>query len=320
MTEREDWGTVLFLDIAGSTKLTQTLGNQEAGRRILKLLDQVQAMVTSHGGRVIKCDGDDLLSVFDGREGSAASGARAAIEAQKIAQDQGLAFYTGLCFGQVIHQMVLGRPDISGLAVNIAARLHKLIEGTPGLIFLDSATADQLPEDLRERCGDFGSRLLKGVGETEVLSLQWKLIERQDSTVFHRGAKARLADATSPRTMTQPLSRHEMVLSHGGRHHRIGNQQTPILLGRSEGGAHWIAISGDGVSGRHAEILWDNGVWLLKDMSRCGTWLRMAGSPQDIPLSGRSALLMGSGAICLGRPFSDDAEGEVTVAFLVEAV
>jgi len=303
MTASDAPAAVLFLDIADSSAMTSRLGDLEAGRLLRLLLDRLKGIVERHGGRAVKSDGDDLIVYFAPGENVAARALEATIGCMLAAQDNGLGLYAGLASGPVQVTEVLGRFDISGHTVITAARLHKLIEGLSGRIFVSAATVSALPAALAGGCKAFGSRVLKGLGEIEVFTYEW---QDGNSTEF---VNLSLKDLPLP----------ELWLGIGGREARFSAHQSPVQVGRQPDRADSVVVEGTNVSGRHLDFIVDGQVWRVRDRSRCGTWLRVENGSVDVPLAGKSAVLLGAGALCLGRHFADDPTGEFTLAFRVEA-
>ena len=73
------------------------------------------------------------------------------------------------------------------------------------------------------------------------------------------------------------------------------------------------------VSSRHIKIFNRNGAWIAQDISRNGTWFRFGRSALENRLLGEELKLIGSGLMCLGRPFAEDPDGRFTVRFEVSA-
>lgn len=303
MTLSEAPAAILFLDIADSSALTSRLGDLEAGDLLRRLLERLQGIVERHGGRAVKSQGDDLIAYFAPSEDVAARALEATIACMHAAQEPGLGLYAGLASGPVQVTEVLGRFDVSGHTVITAARLHKLIEGLSGRIFMSEATVSDLPASLRAGSKAFGSRELKGLGEIEVFTYEW---QDGNSTEF---VNLSLQDLPLP----------ELWLRVGGRELRFSAQQSPVQVGRQPIGAGSVVMQGTNVSGRHLDFVVDGQVWRVRDRSRCGTWLRVENGSVDVPLAGKSAVLLGAGALCLGRHFADDPSGEFTLGFRVEA-
>ncbi len=297
---------VLFVDIAGSTELRRTLGEAQASRRLGSLLEALFAQVATHCGEVMKSDGDDVIAIFS-RDGHAAGDAAgAAIAAQQTAHDAGLAIYAGIHAGPLHFLNVLGRRDVEGLAVNYAARLHKLTPGVPGSIFLVRETVDALPPDLQQKTRIYGERVLKGLGRAEVHTLDWR---EQLTMIPTRYATAQIQSEAG------------LVLKIAGASLRLAAGDSPLLLGRSKSQCQ-LTVDDPGalplVSSRHAQVLHKHGQWWLNDFSRNGTWLRDEVIGDERQVLGGEATLPRVGALCLGRAFAADREGAFTVHFFTD--
>lgn len=117
---------VLFTDLVGSTQRAVDEGDEQ-WRRLLDVHDQaVQQCVAHHGGRVVKYTGDGVLALLPS--------ATAALETGESIRDQlaerGLQIRVGVHVGDVD---VRG-DDVSGLSVNIAARIMNCAEGGETLV------------------------------------------------------------------------------------------------------------------------------------------------------------------------------------------
>ena len=55
---------ILFADIAGSTKLYETLGDAEALATIGRALEVIRQICEEHGGRIVKTIGDEAMAIF----------------------------------------------------------------------------------------------------------------------------------------------------------------------------------------------------------------------------------------------------------------
>jgi adenylate cyclase len=297
MTEKR--AAVLFLDIADSTSLRSALGDEVAGRRMSTLLGEMMAAIDGHGGMVLKSDGDDLLAVFTNGEGVASFAAQSAIDCQHAAKGAGLRLYAGLSSGALRFVEVLGRQDVDGLAVNMAARLHKLIPNEPGFIFMDASTLDLLMADLKRRCRPFGRRDLKGIGPVDVCSMDWDDQEAESGTQI-----AEAGHFTVPR---------DLVLSVGNIKRFYSPESERVVAGRSE--SCDFVVRSLLVSGRHVEFSWANGVWMVRDLSRNGTWIRLSGDGSEAKMSDQPMGLTMKGSLCLGQTFHMDAPGATTLEF-----
>ena len=75
---------ILFADVSGSTKLFEQRGDVEARRIIAAVLEALSKVCVSHGGKVIKTIGDEIMCTLP----SAMAGVLAACDMQKrVAHD-----------------------------------------------------------------------------------------------------------------------------------------------------------------------------------------------------------------------------------------
>ena len=75
---------ILFADVSGSTKLFEQRGDVEARRIIAAVLEALSKVCVSHGGKVIKTIGDEIMCTLPG----ALNGVMAACDMQKrVAHD-----------------------------------------------------------------------------------------------------------------------------------------------------------------------------------------------------------------------------------------
>lgn len=294
---------VLFADIAASTELRASLGDRRADESLDALMQALDATVRRNSGLVLKSDGDDVVAVFEHPLSCVNDAARAAMECQQAARASGHQLYAGLHAGPVEFREVFGRPDISGMAVNLAARLHKLVPDLPGHIFIAADTVAALSPELQERVRPYGARLVKGVGPLDVHTLDWDEAVTVMPTRFALPAAA-LRDSAA------------LGLEHQGRRLQRSGPTPPIRIGRDRNNDLHVADEQQHVSSHHLKILYRGGAWIVQDISRNGTWLRFDGSPHDdISLLGEELKLIGSGRLCLGRPLAADPAGRYTVRF-----
>ena len=110
---------VMFADVAGSTRLYETLGDEDANRIIGKVIDVMARITEIYQGFVIKTIGDEIMCRFS----SANDCVRAAKEIQEeiSAGIQGestpIQIKVGLHFGPAI---LMEDGDVFGDAVNVA--------------------------------------------------------------------------------------------------------------------------------------------------------------------------------------------------------
>jgi len=79
MTEQTRNLAILFADVAGSTRLYETLGDAAALALVNRCLAEVRLACEGHGGRIIKTIGDEMMAAFP----DAGLAAEAAAEVQE---------------------------------------------------------------------------------------------------------------------------------------------------------------------------------------------------------------------------------------------
>ena len=153
---------VLFTDIVGSTELVTALGDSR-WRDLIDSHDRVaHRTVPAHYGRVVKSTGDGILATFD----LPSHAVEAATSMRSQLEDLGLSIRAGLHAGEIeVHPNL----DVSGIAVNIAARIEST--ASQDQIRISSALKDLLlgsPHNL----DDQGEHQLNGVeGSWRLFSL-----------------------------------------------------------------------------------------------------------------------------------------------------
>lgn len=143
---------VLFTDLVESTAKAQALGDV-AWKRLLDSHDAtVLATVGRQGGTVVKTTGDGIVATFP----TATAALSAARDLGAVLADRDLACRFGIHVGEIDRRGA----DISGLAVNIAARVMAAAE--PGQI-LASEMATHAAAGQGFRLDATGARTLKGI-------------------------------------------------------------------------------------------------------------------------------------------------------------
>ena len=132
--------TVLFIDAAGSTRLSQQLDPEDIHAVLDGLLAQAAALVQAHEGRVLQFTGDGLLAAFgtgQAREDDTERAVRCALALAALGAQAGAAVQSrhgfegfGLRAGVHLGVVLLGggvdeAGTIRGMAVNVAARLEQ---------------------------------------------------------------------------------------------------------------------------------------------------------------------------------------------------
>ena len=152
---------VLFTDLGGSTQLVQAIGDAR-WRSIIDRHDAtINRTVARWGGRVVKTTGDGVLATFPSASGALLAGSAI----RDSLADHDLQVRVGVHVGDVDQRGL----DISGIAVNVAARVMAIAR--PGQI-LATAGAVQAASGAQLTFGECDAHELKGVdGEWELFEL-----------------------------------------------------------------------------------------------------------------------------------------------------
>ena len=287
---------VLFADIAGSTKLYDTLGDTQAKQMVDECIALMRGIVAQYGGRVIKTIGDEVMCVLP----DADSGCLAATDMQiKITELPAVsnvkrAIRAGFHAGPVIEE----NNDVFGDTVNLAARMAGVAKAMQ--IITTRATVDRLSPLLRKSSRSIASLSVKGKGDdVEVCEIIWQGEDELTTMASTSAAASSLA------TLRLQYGHTELVLD---------KSNASIVLGRDAGCE--VAIADRMASRHHARIERRRDKYFLIDQSTNGTYVVFAGEA-EIALRREEVMLRGTGRIAFGRSVSESSEG--TVEFWLRA-
>jgi adenylate cyclase len=278
---------ILFADVAGSTKLYETLGDAEALATIGRCLDVMKAICDDHGGRVVKTIGDETMAVFPlpANAAYAAIAMQTQISALRTSKGAPLAIHAGFHFGPVIDD----NTDVFGDAVNVAARLSSLAKA--GQTLISAETVEVLSPALRARTRDQDAHTVRGKqNDVHTFELIWQDSEEELTTM-------------STRQAIRPAG---LKLTHGARELELDQNSAPITLGRDA--QNDIVIMDRKASRLHARIERRRDKFVIVDVSSNGTYCTMD-DETEILLRREELVLRGSGRLCFGHS-SDDDGGE----------
>ena len=134
-TTTRQFGTVMFTDIVDSTRQSAALGDAK-WREVLEGHDRTtRGLIDQHRGRVVKSTGDGLLAVFD----APSQGVECGIKMCDALRGIGIQIRAGLHAGEIeVHD----DGDISGIAVNLAARVEQ--QAADGELWTSSTVRDMM--------------------------------------------------------------------------------------------------------------------------------------------------------------------------------
>jgi len=291
---------VLFVDIAGSTRIYESLGDTRALELIADLFGHLDKAAASHGGAVVKRLGDGMVYAFAAPAEACEAACAMQLATQSAAADGGsapVAIRAGFNFGPV----VISEGDVFGDTVNLCSRLVAL--ANPGQILTTQVTMAALPMRLHPRCRAlFPIRARGRDDEVLVCDVQYRFDPDLTATNFERAALARQRE-TVLRITCQGEARVVRSLGDGL---RIGRDKSNDLV-----------VDSPYVSRLHLRVFAREGHFVLQDLSSNGTYLLADGSAAEIRLRREEAVLGERGWIGLGSTAA--RHGDHTLRYRVEA-
>jgi class 3 adenylate cyclase len=286
--------SVLFADVSGSARLYEKFGDNAALQAVDRCLKRIERAVTGHRGRVVKTIGDEVMAVFE----SVDDAFQAAIEMQQSVSDLPLvagiklAIRVGFQHGPVIEEHEMGRGDVFGDCVNMAARLAGLAK--PAQILIASQTQAALTNLLQLSTRDLAQMSVRGKsGEIHVFEVVWQT--SADLTMVGSSAPTRMGGQGA-----------QLRVSYAGDVILLGDLKTTMNMGRDT--ACEVAVRDRRASRNHARIERRGEKFVLIDQSTNGTFVTFTGEP-ELFLRREEVVLHGSGCICFAAPaVSGDAD------------
>ncbi len=282
---------IMFSDVAGSTSLYDTLGNETAEHLIGSCIQNLINITTKNYGQLIKTIGDEVMCRFDNPNDAA----RAAIEMQ-LATDSDkstpLSIRIGMHYGTAIEK----NNDIFGDAVNVAARMAGIAKAKQ--IITTNEMIEELSSDLSEQSRFFDRTRVKGKEEElKIFQVLWETESKV--TQF----------ATSHEMQKVAASMIAIVLNFNSQEklYTDADMTKAIVIGRDA--SCDITIDANYASREHVNLEFRRGKFVLIDHSTNGTHVRFKGQG-DIFIRREELPLIGEGIISLGEQI---AEGSPTI-------
>lgn len=238
---------VMFIDICGSTKLFEKIGDHRALSLTSNCLTRMKILISKEGGIVHDTRGDGLLCSFPSVE----IALQTAQSIRESLQSDPLSVHAGLHFGHTI----LSQDNIYGDTVNVAARL------------VDFAKDDEiiLSEDAFEHLSDSDRQHIRSLGQVTVKGKD-RLMRIYLSA--YQGLNPTLIRETFVSAVGGSLT---LNLVYHGQTYQLKSSASFIVLGRHE--ECDLIVQHDYVSRRHATIECKRGKFFIQDHSSNGTYI-----------------------------------------------
>lgn len=245
---------ILFADIAQSSRLYETHGDKAAYGIIGACLRLLAQTALAGKGVPLKTAGDSILISFPdpAKAIQAATAMQYALLEDHRFIPYGIAIKIGLHFGQVI----VGKNDAWGDAVNVAWRLSEMAGGGQVLMTQEVIEAADV-EDLEVRL--LGRKHVKGKdSKITVFEHMWNTGGMDNTQVM---------EATGQIITMQEY----LVLDHGGESWELSPANPLVIIGRAP--ENHVQIAHKLVSKRHATIRFENNSFTIADHSTNGTYI-----------------------------------------------
>ncbi len=281
---------ILFADIAGSTRLYETLGDAPARRIVSKALRILMRIIQEHEGTVVKTIGDEIMCTFS----HPTLAARSAIEMHKslrkaVASREidvpKLAVRVGFHFGEVIRE----KGDVFGDAVNVAARI--VAQAKSHQVLTSRQTVNVLEDDLRGAARFVDQAAVKGKAEAiDLFDLIW---DHENVTLVEA-----VAPDLSREGKSMSLRFHDATTV-------FDSSRLSLTIGR---GVENDIVLTDGLASRlHGRIERRRDRFFYVDLSINGTYVQVSGERELYVRRDETALIK-SGVISPGRPTKGNSE------------
>lgn len=165
---RRKWVAVMFIDISGSTRLNDRLGDETWHRVLADHRGRVRTAVQGCGGAEVGTAGDGVMVRFDHPADAVLCAVEVQCEIDEINRGDG--FAPDVRIGIHAGEAVEADQDLLGRVVNLAARVGD--EAAAGEILVTESVADEMGPGLPVE--DRGLRPLKGLDRPRhLLAVQW---------------------------------------------------------------------------------------------------------------------------------------------------
>lgn len=289
---------VLFVDVAESTKLYESLGSTVAHALINGVFGRLEKIVAKYAGMVVKTLGDGIICVFEDPDNAFRAAVDIQTSVRSAAQEtvNRLQLKIGLTWGPVI----LSKGDVYGDTMNVCARLVTL--ANPEQILTSAPTVEALSPGLRTRCRALFPTRIKGKADEVAVS---EVLWRYDPAI----TEANLVRADFARAVQTSLK-----LIYRGTIFIVNRSRPMLQMGRDQ--SNEIVIVSLFASRVHARVHTRDGHFVLTDLSSNGTFLMVDDRSSEVHLRREEAVLSGRGWVGLGKNAS--THGDHSVRFSLQ--
>jgi adenylate cyclase len=285
---------ILFADVAGSTRLYETLGDSAAHAKVEACLELVAQAVLEAGGTIVKRIGDEIMAALP----SATAVVTSAIEIQRKVElrhgserkeEPELCIRIGFHFGPALKDGA----DFFGDTVNLAARMVSLARGRQ--IITTARCAERLEPLHRLMLRSLGWVPIRGKADgIEVAEVLWERELTGMGTVLLKGLSS---TARCP----------ELVLVHHGRKWLFDESVHAVSMGRDP---HCDLVIEDRRASRNQALIERRSPnWVIVDHSTNGTRVTFK-SGDEVELHHAELILHGEGHLAFGHS-EQDANAEI---------
>jgi adenylate cyclase len=285
--------SILFADIAGSSKIYELLGDDQARRLIMDLLNDLADVARKYSGEFLRTYGDEMMCAFRSADDAveAAANMHQVVEARppvKWGQIESIGLYIRIDTGTVIQ---VGN-KLFGDAVNSAAKMKTLAK--PYQTLLSENTLNYLSEEHRHLTRFVGKLPIKGKAGTHDI-FEYIHEEEEATLVMERPAEELQSFAV-------------LKIECGDTTLSVDESRPALTIGRLP--ANDLILRYAGISRMHARIEHRKGKFVLVDASSNGTYIHIVG--QDVIYLKHDELqLHGEGIICPGRSATPQSPGAI---------
>ena len=296
MLETSENLSVLFADMAGSSRLYKLLGNTEARRLITNLLVKLSACALENQGGSLLTIGDELMCAFTSADYAVATAAAmhqiaAALPAVQKGDFGPIGLYIRIDTGKIIR----AGNELFGDAVNTAAKMKSLAK--PSQTLISKSTLSALSSEHQRLTRFIGNLPIKGITGT--------------FDIFEYIADLEGVTQMIERPAEAPPSLDALHLTRGTTVLTVDKQHPSMAIGRLPDND--IVLKYPHVSRMHAKIELRRGKFMLVDTSVNGTYIHI--SDQDVVYLNHDEMqLQGKGMICPGKEAAADAPGVIHFA------